>query len=126
VAGRCLQVEIGCTRAASGLFPRNYTASMASRATSIQMDVKARNGTCPRTRAIEQFIQRTFCDTKKAIVLALLRRKEGATTTEIAKATDWQSHTIRGFISGMITKKMGLAVESAKNEAGERRYRITA
>jgi len=90
------------------------------------MDVKARNGTCPRTRAIEQFVQRTFCDTKKAIVLALLRRKEGATTTEIAKATDWQSHTIRGFISGMITKKMGLAVESAKNEAGEGRYRITA
>jgi hypothetical protein len=63
-------------------------------------------------------------DTKKAIVLELLRRKEGATMAEIAKATDWQKHSIRGFISGHVTKKMGLAVESSKNEAGERTYRI--
>lgn len=62
--------------------------------------------------------------TKKAIVLELLRRKEGATTAEIAKATNWQNHSIRGFISGNVTKTMGLAVESSKNEAGERTYRI--
>jgi hypothetical protein len=65
-------------------------------------------------------------DTKKAIVLALLRRKEGATTAEIAKATDWQNHTIRGFISGTLGKKMGLEVQSAKNDSDERTYRITA
>jgi hypothetical protein len=63
-------------------------------------------------------------DSKKTIVLELLRRHEGATTAEIAKATNWQNHTIRGFISGNVTKKMGLAVESSKNEAGERTYRI--
>jgi len=63
-------------------------------------------------------------DTKKAIVLELLRRKEGATTAEIAKATDWQNHSIRGFISGHVAKKMGLKVESSKNEAGERTYRV--
>ncbi len=63
--------------------------------------------------------------TKKAIVLDLLRRKQGATTAEIAKATDWQNHSIRGFISGNVTKKMGLAVESSTNEAGERTYHIT-
>lgn len=61
---------------------------------------------------------------KKAIVLDLLRRKDGATMAEIAKATDWQNHSIRGFISGNLTKKMGLTVESSKNEAGERTYRI--
>ena len=61
---------------------------------------------------------------KKAIVLDLLRRKDGATMAEIAKATDWQNHSIRGFISGTLGKKMGLTVESAKNEAGERTYRI--
>jgi len=65
-------------------------------------------------------------DTKKEIVLGLLRRKDGATTAEIATATDWQNHTIRGFISGTLTKKMGLSVESAKNDSGERTYRVTA
>ena len=61
---------------------------------------------------------------KKAIVLDLLRRKTGATMAEIMKATDWQAHSVRGFISGNITKKMGLAVESTKSDAGERTYRI--
>jgi hypothetical protein len=64
-------------------------------------------------------------NTKKAIVLELLRRKEGAMIAEIAKATEWQNHSIRGFLSGTVSKKMGLAVESVKNEAGERTYRIT-
>ncbi|HZT29426.1 MAG TPA: DUF3489 domain-containing protein [Bryobacteraceae bacterium] len=63
---------------------------------------------------------------KKAIVLDLLRRKNGATMAEIAKATDWQNHSIRGFISGTLTKKMGLTVESSKNEAGDRVYRIAS
>ena len=62
---------------------------------------------------------------KKAIVLELLRRKDGATLAEIAKATDWQNHSIRGFISGTITKKMGLTVESTKNEGGDRTYKVT-
>jgi hypothetical protein len=61
---------------------------------------------------------------KKAAVLELLRRKDGATMAEIAKATGWQNHSIRGFISGQLTKKMGLVVESTKNEAGGRSYRI--
>ena len=61
---------------------------------------------------------------KKAIVLELLRRKDGATMGEIAKATHWQNHSIRGFISGTIIKKMALKVESGKNDSGERRYRI--
>ena len=61
---------------------------------------------------------------KKSIVLDLLRRKNGATLAEIAKATDWQNHSIRGFISGTLGKKMGLTVESSKNDAGERSYKI--
>ena len=61
---------------------------------------------------------------KKSIVLDLMRRKGGATLAEIAKATDWQAHSIRGFISGTLGKKMGLTVESTKNDAGERSYRV--
>ena len=55
-----------------------------------------------------------------------MRRKEGATLAEIAKATDWQNHSIRGFVSGHVTKKMRLKVESTKSEEGERTYRILA
>jgi len=63
-------------------------------------------------------------NSKKTAVLDLLRRKDGATLPEIAKATGWRNHSIRGFISGTIGKKMGLNVESTKNEAGDRTYRI--
>jgi hypothetical protein len=61
---------------------------------------------------------------KTEMVLALMRRKEGVTLAEIAKATDWQNHSIRGFVSGHVIKKMGLKVESSKSDAGERTYRI--
>jgi hypothetical protein len=61
---------------------------------------------------------------KKAIILELLRRPKGATVAEIAKATGWQNHSIRGFISGQLTKRMGLTVESSKNIAGQRTYRL--
>ena len=57
-------------------------------------------------------------------VLEMMKRKDGATLAEIAKATDWQNHSIRGFVSGHVIKKMGLKVESTKSEAGERTYRI--
>jgi hypothetical protein len=40
------------------------------------------------------------------------------------KATDWQPHSVRGFISGTLGKKMGLTVASVKGEDGERRYSI--
>ncbi|MBS1877850.1 MAG: DUF3489 domain-containing protein [Acidobacteria bacterium] len=60
---------------------------------------------------------------KKAIVLEMLRRPEGATLAEIMSATGWMAHSVRGFISGSLTKKMGLTVESRKREDGARVYR---
>jgi hypothetical protein len=62
---------------------------------------------------------------KKAEVLALLQRKGGATVTEIMKKTDWQAHSVRGFISGTLGKKMGLRVVSVRRDDGERVYAIT-
>jgi hypothetical protein len=63
---------------------------------------------------------------KKAIVLDMLHRPEGATLADIMTATDWQAHSVRGFISGALTKKMGLSVESIKTPEGARAYRIKA
>ncbi len=61
---------------------------------------------------------------KTSQVLDLIRRPEGATLAAIMEATGWQPHSVRGFISGTLGKKMGLKIESAKNEAGGRTYRI--
>jgi hypothetical protein len=56
-------------------------------------------------------------------VIALLRRAEGATVDEVASATGWQRHTVRGVFSGTLKKKLGLSLASAKEERG-RVYRI--
>jgi hypothetical protein len=61
---------------------------------------------------------------KKAIVLELLRRAEGATLQEIMSETGWMAHSVRGFLSGALGKKMGLTVESLKTSEGARAYRI--
>lgn len=61
--------------------------------------------------------------TKSAAVLALLSSKDGTTITEIAAATGWQNHSVRGFLSGTVRKKLGREIASAVVD-GERRYRI--
>jgi Protein of unknown function (DUF3489) len=63
---------------------------------------------------------------KAAKVLALLRRPDGATLKELMKATGWQPHSVRGFLSGAVGKKMGLKLELTKADACERSYSIKA
>jgi len=61
---------------------------------------------------------------KKAEVLDLMRRKQGVTLAEIMELTGWQAHTVRGFVSGTLVTKLGLKVESFRNDDKERTYRI--
>jgi hypothetical protein len=61
-------------------------------------------------------------ESKGAKVLGLISRAKGASLAELMKATDWQAHSVRGFISGTLGTKMGLKVASAKREDGERVY----
>jgi hypothetical protein len=61
---------------------------------------------------------------KTAKVLELLKRPGGVTSKELVRATGWQPHSVRGFLSGTVGKKMGLAVTSAKGEDGERNYSV--
>ena len=62
--------------------------------------------------------------TKQATLIAMLRRPEGADLDEIAEATGWRKHSIRGAISGALKKKLGLQVTSTKDGQGRRTYRI--
>jgi hypothetical protein len=61
---------------------------------------------------------------KKAQVLDLIKRPEGATLKDIMAVTGWQAHSVRGFISGSLTKKMGIKIESLKREDGDRAYKV--
>lgn len=62
--------------------------------------------------------------TKHMKLIEMLRRPDGATVAQIAKALNWQHHTVRGAISGALKKKLGLTITSEKPEGGERVYRI--
>ena len=63
---------------------------------------------------------------KKEAVVDLLKRQGGATLHAIMQATGWQAHSVRGFLSGTLKKKMGLTVVSAQSEDGQRTYSISA
>jgi hypothetical protein len=63
---------------------------------------------------------------KTARILGLLKRPEGVTAKELRKATGWQPHSVRGFLSGTVGKKLGLTVTSAKGDDGERSYSVKA
>src|SRR5438105_5230390 len=55
---------------------------------------------------------------KQDAVIAMLRRPEGATIDEVASATGWQRHTVRGVFSGTLKKKLGLTLTSTQEERG--------
>jgi hypothetical protein len=62
--------------------------------------------------------------TKLALLVMALRRPQGATSRQLMVATGWQTHTVRGAISGMLRKKLSLNVVLARNDTGERVYRV--
>jgi hypothetical protein len=62
-------------------------------------------------------------DTKHARVIAMLRKPTGATIAAVMAATDWQQHSVRGFLAGIVRKKLGLNLVSEQTDKG-RLYRI--
>ncbi|WP_347267904.1 DUF3489 domain-containing protein [Paracoccus sp. (in: a-proteobacteria)] len=66
----------------------------------------------------------TRAGTKQAALIALLQRPEGASVAEIAAETSWLGHTIRGAISGVLKKRLGLTVAAEKIEGRGTVYRI--
>lgn len=64
--------------------------------------------------------------TKSEAILALLRRKSGASIEELTAATGWQAHSVRGFLSGTIKKKFALKLDAENSIDGVRRYYVRA
>jgi hypothetical protein len=100
--------------AAIGIAPENLTTGARS-----PLRADAPTEPAPRTRMRRE-------GTKQAMLIAMLRAPEGATIGEIAAATGWQTHTVRGAISGALKKRLGLDVASQKVEGRGRVYRLMA
>jgi len=62
---------------------------------------------------------------KQDTLIAMLQAERGASIDEIATTLDWQHHTTRGFISGVLKKKLGLKVTSEKIDERGRVYRLS-
>jgi hypothetical protein len=63
--------------------------------------------------------------TKQDRIIAMLRAPKGVTIAAVGKATGWQLHSVRGFFSGVVGKKLGLKLACHKAEGG-RLYRIVS
>jgi hypothetical protein len=66
----------------------------------------------------------TRSGTKQARAIEMLRSKDGASIADLMKATDWQQHSVRGFLAGVVRKRLKLNLVSAL-DAGVRAYRVT-
>lgn len=86
---------------------------------------KATKTTNPATLAAEKAeapkVQRV---TKQQTMIDMLSRPEGATIEELAEATQWLGHTVRGAMSGALKKKLGLTITSEKADQRGRVYRL--
>jgi hypothetical protein len=63
---------------------------------------------------------------KQNFVLQMLRRQSGVSIDDIASKTDWQPHSVRGFLSGVVRKKLNLRLVSEAGKDGVRRYHVTS
>jgi len=77
-----------------------------------------------RPLKMEKPPRKVRADSKQGQMIAMLRRREGATIAEMVAALGWQSHTVRGAMAGALKKRLGLDVTSTKVESRGRVYRI--
>ena len=91
-------------------------AKKSAKAAAPRKGAKALRGRAPKDEPAER-------TNNKAEVIAMMKRAKGATLAEIVAATGWQAHTVRGFVS-ILGSNEGQKIESSKNAAGERTYRL--
>ena len=104
-------------KSAKGGKPKAAAAAKPNKAAATKNTAKTPKAAKPEAEGVR-------AGSKTATILDLLRRAKGATLNEIMEATSWQAHSVRGFVSGTLGKKMGLTVKSEKREDGTRVYSI--
>jgi hypothetical protein len=80
----------------------------------------------PEQRPAAKWRIGTTSGSKREAILALLKSEGGTTIADLMAATGWQAHSIRGFLSGTVAKRLGHTVRSVQIEGEARRYRVEA
>ena len=104
-------------KSAKAAKPKPAAVSKTKKATPAKATAKSQKAAKPEDTGVR-------AGSKTATILGLLQRAKGATLAEIMEATSWQAHSVRGFVSGTLGKKMGLTVKSERREDGTRVYSI--
>ena len=97
-------------------------------AKSIKKRSAARSKTTPKAAQAEQSRHRSRTErngTKQSAAIAMLRSPRGTTIDGLMKATGWQQHSVRGFLAGVVRKRLALNLDSSLVE-GRRVYRVTS
>ena len=89
---------------------------------AVQLKLVTKPAVHQRPRSASQPIARH--QSKKALIIAMLRAPGGVTIEAMARAAKWQPHSVRGFLAGVVRKKLGLTLVSADGENG-RVYQVT-
>lgn len=86
---------------------------------------KARGRSVHITATAPRSLKDQVGHSKQARLIAVLNTRTGASIAQMMSLTGWQAHTVRGTISGVLRKKLGLTVNcEATDDSGDRRYRI--
>lgn len=99
------------------------SAVKAPEPTRLRASSKRPKAYAPENKAVE--ISRSpKSSTKMQTCLDLLGRKTGAALSELMAATSWQAHSVRGFLSATVKKRLGHSIITSRDHDGGRRYRI--
>jgi hypothetical protein len=102
--------------------PAKKSSSKSAQKKKVQRRTKP--AVAPQSMATQsESVERTSKDTKQARVIAMLQSPSGANVAAIMQQTGWQPHSVRGFLAGVIRKKLKLTLHSTKVD-GQRVYRI--
>ena len=77
-----------------------------------------------KVKSVSKSTSKTKRPTKQDRIIMLLKRSKGASLAELGKVSDWQEHSLRGFMSGTLKNRLKLNLVSKKDRKGTRRYRI--
>ena len=108
------------------------TSSKSKRGAANKAGARLKSGSAPKSKIVTLIGKPAKIDVplsegrvpKQELVLTLLSRSVGVSIEEMMQATDWQQHSVRGFLAGTVKKKLGFTLTSSKVAGGPRQYRI--